>query len=341
MPTIPSSAKVLKNVPSIRSLLISADPDLDECGLCGNSFDIGGSSNSTRIKLPCINTHCGPCATMWRILRSPICLGYYAGFACPQATGDRAQISSPQLDLDGDDTLQQHSPLDSQIERTNSFQDMYDAFYGADADSDDDDISNPGSPMREEDVEIAAVSDFSDEHLRETLILANKRVGTNFNIEGIKDEIPLADLRTSIKTQLADTLTQLCIQKLSESDEDDTGDGNSQELDEEDSRDEMSHHDGETAQEKSLRCTHCQKDLTSTDHQEQHLRDHDIEKRTFSICGRLFVNPSGRQRHEKLHRETDSEREERLRKLKLMKDQLRAGLRKPQRHRRERIPQFL
>ncbi len=340
MPTIPSSAKVLKNVPSMGSFLISADLGFDECGLCGNSFDIGESSNSTLIKLPCINTHCGPCATMWRILRSPVCLGCYEGFACPQATGDRAQISSPLLDLDGDDILQQHSPLDSQIEPKISFRDMYDAFYGAGADSDDDDISNPGSPMREEDIEIAAVSEFSDEDLRETLILANNRVGTNFNIEEIKDEIPLAVLRTGIKTQLADTLTQLCIQKTSESDEDDTGDGNSRELDEEDSRDKTSHHDGETAQESSLRCTHCQKYFTSTAHLEQHLRDHDIE-RTCSICGRLFVNRSGRRRHENMHRETDSEREERLRKSKLKRDQLRAGLRKPQPHRRERIPQVL
>ena len=330
MPTVLSRTRALKNVPSIRSILISAGPGFDECGLCGNSFETGGSSNSTRIKLPCIDTQCEPCARMWRILSSPICKGCYADFHCPQ------------LNHDGNDTVQRQLPSNQQNKSSLSVQDSNVAFYSAHADADDDTMPNSGSPMRETDDDITAVGEFTDEELREALYLANNRAGTNFNIQEIEDEIPLAVLRTGTKTQLADTLTQLCIQKASESDKDDTGDESSQQLDEDDPSETMSQHHEETSQKNSFRCIYCQKDLSSIGHLRRHMAKHDIARRTCSICGQVLGNPNSRRTHEGKHRETESQRIDRLRKVKVARDQVRGGQNVPRQYRgRRRVPQVL
>ncbi|KAL9133226.1 MAG: hypothetical protein Q9175_005593 [Cornicularia normoerica] len=355
MPPVPSNAMALKNaktIPSIGSLLISAASGFDECCLCGNSFDIGKSSKSTRNHLPCVDTHCKPCAGMWRILSSPTCQACYADFICPQVAKDRAHISLPQTDLDANNTLQKqspsntlqvYSPSNSQIESPLGLQERYVAFYGADADSDEDTISDSGSPMREGGHEMTAVSKLEDEPLREALILANNRAGTNFNIKEIEDGIPLAVLRTVTKTQLADTLTQFCVGKSSESDEDvgRDGNGNSQQPDEDDSSDAISQQDEETALEKPFRCIRCQRTFRIAGHLRQHMVVHTVGRRTCSICGKVLQHPNSRRIHEKLHLETDSERDERLRKAKVAREQSRTGQKGPKRYRPERVPQAL
>ena len=338
MPTVLSSTKALKNVPDIRSLLISAGPGFDECSLCGNSFETGGPSNSTRIKLPCIDTQCEPCARMWRILSSPICKGCYADFTCPNLARDQAQIHSPQLNDDGNDMVQRQSLSNPHVKSPLTMQDRNVAYYSADADADDDTMPNSGIPMRETDDDITAVGEFADEDLREALFLANNRAGTNFNIQEIEDEIPLAVLRTGTRTQLADTLTQLCIQKASESDKEDTGDESSQQGAPSEA---VSQHDEEAAQENSLRCTYCKKTLRSIGHLQRHMVIHETARRTCSICGRVLGNSSSRQVHEDRHRETESQRNERLRKAKMARDQVRAGQKVPQLYRPKRVPQVL
>ncbi|CAD6579132.1 MAG: hypothetical protein ASARMPRED_008959 [Alectoria sarmentosa] len=321
-------------LPNLKSLLISAGFGGDQCNLCGNSFEIRESSRST---LPCVDFQCQPCARMWRILSSPICSECYADFTCPRLVRDRTQITSPQLDLDANDTLQQQSPSDSQLEPFLSFQDRYVAFYGADADSDDDTISDPGSPMREEVDEITAVGEISDEELREALILANTRAGTNFNKEEVKAEIPLADLRISTQIQLADTLTQFCIQKASESDEDDARDESSQQLDENDPRDAKLQQDRETTQEDLLRCVYCQKAFRIESRLRQHAVIHAPGRRTCSMCGQVLGNPSSRRVHERKHRETEKQRDERLRQERAARDRKRAAQKVQKQNRRERL----
>ncbi|CAF9943684.1 MAG: hypothetical protein ALECFALPRED_000954 [Alectoria fallacina] len=327
----------LKNatkLPSIKSLLISAGPAGDQCNLCGNSFEIHDSSKST---LPCVDFECEPCARMWRILRSPTCSACYADFTCPGIAKDRTQIPSPLLDLDANDTLQQQSPSDSQLELFLSFQDRYVAFYGADTDSDDDTISEPGSPIREEADEITSVGEISDERLREALILANNRAGTNFCIQEIEAEVSMADLRTSTKIQLADTLTQFCIRKASESDEDDARDESSRQLDENDPSDAKFQQGRETTQEDLLRCVYCHKAFRNESHLRQHAIIHAPSRRTCSICGQVLGNPSSRRVHERKHRETEKQRDERLRQEREARDRKRAAQKVQKQNRRERL----
>lgn len=328
-----------KTVPDIGSLLITAGSGSEECGLCGNSFEISEFPTSTKIKVPCVDRLCEPCARMWRILSSPTCPACYGNFKCPKVARDQAQISSPLLDLHANDTLQQQSPPDLQIESPLDLQDSYVASYGADADSDDDTVSDPGSPMRGEDDEITAVSELSDEDMRDALLLANNNAGTNFTIQEIEAEIPLADLRTGSQTQLTDTLTQFCIWKGSEGGEDDTNGESSQQLDVDGVSNGASQQDGERAQENPFRCMYCTRAFISVGHLRQHMAVHTIDRLKCSICGRVLGNPNSRRQHEKKHRETDSQRDERLRKVKVAKVQKQIGQRAPKKYRPERVPQ--
>ena len=322
-------------LPTFGSLLINAGSGFDECGLCGNSFDVGEFSDSNRIRLPCIDTQCEPCARMWRILSSPTCPACYADFICPKVARNQAQTYSPQLYLGSENMIQQLSPSNSRIESLINFQKRYVAFYDADVDSDDATISDPGSPMKEEEDGVSIVSEFSDDDLREAFILANNCAGTNFNIQEIEDEIPLAILRTGTQTQLADALTQIFIKKASKSDK------GSQQPDEVDTEDKTSRQGGVTSWDNPVRCVDCQKYFRSEAHLRQHTVVHTIDRRTCNSCGRVLKNSNSRRIHEKRHRETDSEREERLRKAKVARDQTKAGLEAQKQNRRERVPRVL
>ena len=337
MSTVPTSAMARRKtmtLPRIESLLINAGPGLDECGLCGNSFEI----ESSPIELPCIDDNCEPCFRMWQIIKSPTCAACYADFTCPKVAKDQEHSSSAQLDLDTNDAFQQQQPLDSRIESPLDLQDSYDAFYDNDADSNDDTISDLRSPMRKDDDEIIAVSELDDEDWREALILANNRAGTNFNISEIQDDIPLAVARTGTKNQLAETLTELCKQKA-ERDEEDTGEENSEKLDGDDVSEATSQRDGETAQTNPVRCIHCGDKFRSPGHLKQHLQVHNIDPRTCEICGLVLGNPNSRRQHEKKHWETDSQRDERLKKARAARAGKRAGQKAQQQKRRGRVPQ--
>ena len=330
MPTGSSSAMALKKattIPSIQSVLTSAGPGLDECGLCGNALEITPSSGASRGRLPCMDSGCEDCARMWRILKSPICHACYAGFSHPQASGDQAQMSFTHLNLDASDAPLEHSQTESSL----GLQARYVAFHGADADSDNDTVSDPGSPMREEDDEISAVSEVGDGNLGDALIEANNRVGTNFNFQEIEDDIYLMLWRTGTRTELVAKLTQLCTDKSCETQ---LGIDNASESDEERGRDEdMSDEDAPnetTLQEsegtykvKTWPCEICHKTFRSSGYLKQHMVIHTIERRTCEFCGKILKNPNGRRIHEGLHRETDSKREERLRKQKLARDKRR------------------
>ena len=345
--TVPSSAMARdRKLPKIGLLLIDAT-----CDLCGNSFDIE-SSKPTR--LPCVDRECDPCARMWRILSSPTCPAcyqtshsplsfqdkYVAFYGCPKLPGNRAELSSSPLDLDANEISQQPPPSDSNIGSSLSFQDKYVAFYGIDADSDEDTISNPGSPMKDEEDGITAVSQLGDEALREALILANNRVGTNFNIQEIVDEIPLTVLRAGTKTQLEDTLTQLCTAKAFEGEDVDVEDEDLQHLDEGELSGSMSQQDEETSQENENCCIHCSKAFRTAGHLRQHMVVHNTERCACSICNQILGNPASRRAHEKKHWETDSQREERLQKAQVARDQLR-GRQGAKRIRRGRVPKIL
>ena len=56
--------------------------------------------------------------------------------------------------------------------------------------------------MKEEEDGVPMVSGFSNDDLREVLILANNHAGTSFNFQDIEDEITLAIMRTGTQTQL-------------------------------------------------------------------------------------------------------------------------------------------
>ena len=142
-----------------------------------------------------------------------------------------------------------------------------------------------------------------NEKLREVLILANDRVGTNFSVSEIEAELPLTVLRSGTKSQLTAALTQFCYLKASENDKDDTGDD-----------------DGKTAEEYSFRCGQCRRPFKSQGSLGQHLVGHTLARRTCTICGKVLADAKSRLCHEKKHRETDSERSERLRKAKISRD---------------------
>lgn len=281
-------------LPSLSSLLVTANSGLETCGLCGNSFEIGGSSESNSIELPCVDPECEACAQMWFVLNSPTCRACYADFKCNKSTGHRVQIS---------------------------FQDMLVAFYGVDADSDDDTISDPGISIRENDDTV--FSHFRGEDLQEAVNLANSRAGTNFSFQEIEDdiEVPLAVLRPCIKTQLADALAQICFRMAEEGNEADAEDGSSHQPDE----DSFSNGTSQLGGEIGHRCTVCQKVFRGPGHLRQHMVIHDVERRTCSVCGQILGSPSSRRVHERLHRETESQREKRLNKMRIAKNRLRAA----------------
>ena len=335
-------------VTRLGSLLISAGSDSAECGLCGSAF-AGEASNFTRIEFPCDDSQCEPCGRMWRILSSPTCRACYGDFTCPRLARDQADAFSPQPGVDANDTLGQQSPPDSQIESPLSFEGRYITSQSTDTNPDDEMISDPGSPRRGEDDKVTTVSELSDNDLREALTLANNRVNTNFNIQEIAAEIPLTDLHTCTKPQLAEKMTQLCISKASDSDDDEemeeeTDDKSSQQPEGNALNDLMPwwlQQPGETAATDPRRCIHCGKTFRTINHLRQHIVVHSIGHRTCSICGKVLGTSGSRRVHESKHRETDSEREERLRKAKVSRGKLRAGQKVAQQKRRETPPQIL
>ena len=301
-------------IPSIQSILTSAGPGHDECGLCGNALEKNPSSGANRGRLPCMDSGCEDCARMWRILKSPICQACYAGFSHSQTSGDQTPMSFTPLDIGANNASLEHSPTESSL----GIRDRYVAFYGADADSDNDTISDPGSPMREEDDDISGVSEVGDANLRNALIEANNRVGTNFNFQEIEDEIYLTILGSETKTELVTKLTKLCSDKASESDEELVRD---EDMSDENIFNETTMQKSEGKHKvKTWPCTTCNKTFKSPGHLKQHMVIHTVERRTCSFCRKILKSPNGRRIHEKLHRETDSKREERLRKQKLARD---------------------
>ena len=321
MSTGSSNALALRkvtNIPSIHSVLTSAGPGRDECDLCGNAFGKTSSSVANRGMLPCMDSGCEDCARMWRILKSPICQACYAGFSHLKASGDPAQMSFTHLDIGANNAPLEHSPTESSPESSLDIRDRYVAFYGADADSDNDTIFDPDSPMRKEDDDISSVSEVGDANLQDALLEANNRVGTNFNFQEIEDEIYLTILGSETKTELIAKLTKLCMDKASESDEEC---GRDEGMSDENIFNETTMQKSEgTHKVKTWPCITCNKTFKSPGHLKQHMVIHTIERRTCSFCGKILKSPNGRRIHEKLHRETDSKREERLRKQKLARD---------------------
>ena len=323
IPTVQSSAMALKSstkLPTIESLLIHAGSGSDECSLCGNVFNLEKSAKLIQI-LPCMDDSCEPCASAWRMLSSPMCSACYGDFACPKVAKTQIQTLSRKLQM-----TDLSSTPDAQMKSSLSIQDRYVVLNRADSDSDDDALSDPGSPMKDEDEGDRAVSKLNDGDLSEALLLANNRVGTNFSIQEIGFETPLDQLGIGNKTQLADLLTKLCTLTASESDMDESGDEISQKPEADDSSGATYQQAQKTVQGNSRSCTICNNRLFySVGHLRQHMAKHDIQSRTCQICGRTFSNPGNRRAHEQKHRETDSERELRLQDAKAGRDRLRAG----------------
>ena len=311
MSTVPSNAIALKTstkLPTIESLLIHAGSGSDECSLCGNVFDLERSAESIQT-LPCMDDSCESCASAWRMLSSPMCSGCYGDFACPKVAKAQIQASSPKLQM-----AHVSSIPDMQMMSALSIQDRYVVLDRVASDSDDDSISDPGSPMKD-DERNGAVSELGDGDLREALLVANNRVGTNFNIQEIGFETPLDHLNIGTKTQLADLLTELCTLTASESDMDESWDESSQKPEADDPSGTTNQQAQKTVQGNSRSCTTCNRLFYSSGHLRQHMAKHDIGPRTCKICGRVFSSPGNRRAHEQKHRETDSERELRLQKV--------------------------
>ena len=321
MPTVSSSAMALQKgteVPGIASLLISTGVIGDECSLCGNSFESYEASYQAP-RLPCVDDQCEPCARMWRILSSPTCLVCYGDFKCPRLARKEAQKSLPKLTINTRNTFQPTSPLDSHIDSFLGFRDRHASFHSADAGSEDNTNSSLGSPMREDD-DVRAMPELS-ENLSEALTLANNRVGTNFNFQDIEAEIPPTLLRNCTNLQLADRLTQACIIKVSQDNCDNVA-RHRRSL-------QSDNHDVDLGrctidEPKSHRCEHCRKTFKSAGHLRQHMVVHAPGHRTCSVCGQVLGNANSRRIHERRHRETGVEREERLGKAKVAREQSRA-----------------
>ena len=296
MPTLPCIDKMLNNtstLPSIGPFLIDWGSG---CELCGDSFE---ASEVPQSILPCVDSQCESCARMWRTLSSPICPACYGNYTCPKVARDQARTPSPRMDLQANDRIQQQSLPVLQTESI---------------DSDSDIISEPRSPMREEADEITAVSEPSDEYLREALVLANNSAGTNFTIQEIELEIPLDDIYNNTTAQLTETLTQFCMWKASRGGEDDSADESFQQLDgddpvettpredggiADDSADESlqqldgdesiettPQEDGETAQETKFRCLYCKEAFGKAGDLRQHMSVHTVKRLS---CTSLYV----------------------------------------------------
>ena len=326
MPKVPPTAIALKRspkLPTIGSQLIHAGSGSDECSLCENAFDLDESAESIQI-LPCMDDSCESCASTWRMLSSPMCSACYGDFACPKVATAQIPKSPPKLQM-----THPSSTPDAQIESLLSVQDKCVVSNRADADVDSDDVamSDPGSPMKDKGKRNRAVSELSDRDLSEALLLANNRVGTNFNLQEIGFETPLDHQGIGTKTQLADTLTKLCISAASESDGDDTWEESSQEPDADDSSGTTNQQAQDTVQTNSRSCTICHRLFSDASHLRQHMVVHDTGSRKCAVCGRTLSSPFIRRLHEQMHRETDSERVRRLQNQKPRKDRLRAGKR--------------
>ena len=347
MPTVTSRAVTLQEgskVPGFGLLLISTGVIGDECNLCGNSFETYEASNLP-LRLPCVDTQCGPCARMWNLLSSPTCLVCYGNFQCPRLTRKEAQKALPRLINDMSDTFPQASsldspvdsfpnfrdrcaeptsPLDSHIDSLLNFRERQTAFHNANAVPDDSISTFPGSPMREdedEDEDVQAVPELSED-LLEAVTMANDRLGTNFEFQDIEVQLPPALLRNCTRYQLADRLTQACIMKLSESCCNDAPKPSSSKQSKKDDVD-LEHCTIQKAKP-SHRCTQCRKSFQSSGHLRQHMTVHTPTRRTCSVCGQVLGNANSRRTHERKHRETEGEREVRLGKARAAREQSRA-----------------
>ena len=305
-------------VPGLTPVLIGAPSDLAECDFCGNAFE---DDQATVINLPCFDAQCRPCARLWHVLTSPSCMTCYGDFICPRLANNQADKFSPRLFVKANHTIQLQSPWKWQIESPPNPQTGYVEVRGAYAKSSDESFLHPKVPLGEEEHDLPAASELSDENLLEALALFNERFDTNFSIRDIEEEIPLADLRKCTQPQLESKLTRF----YSESVDDDAEDGSSQLPDGDDLDDEMIQQDEEMDKVASHPCIHCQRSFRTAGHLRKHMVAHMPAHLTCSICGKVLKNTSSRRQHEKKHRETDSEREERLRKAQAGRDQARAG----------------
>lgn len=320
MPTVPSNAMAFQKgtkIPGLGSLLISTGVIGDECSLCGNFFDTHNASTSA-LRLPCVDNQCQPCARMWNILSSPTCLVCYGDFKCPRFTRKEARKALPRLITDFGNRLQPPSPLDSHIHSFLSFRDRHAAFQNADTGSDGNINAYPGS-LKREDEDVQPVPELGKD-LLEALALANNRVGTDFNFQDIEAKIPWALLRDCTNFQLADRLTQACIMKASESGSDSVSSGRSSQ---QPNKDDLDRERGAIDKAKPYRCTHCRRTFRTHGHLRQHMIVHAPDKRTCSVCGKVMGNVNSRRTHERHHRETEGEREERLGKAKLKRQRVR------------------
>ena len=241
-----------------------------------------------------------------------------AGFVSVNA----AQRPLPKFNVDARDTLRQASPVDSDIDSFLSFRDRHATFHSADA-AFEDTNSDPGSPMREEDDDVQAVPELSED-LLQALSVANNRIGTNFDFQDIKTEIPESLLRNCTNVQLADRLTQACFLKLSQSNCGDISRRLSF-LESKNGHVNRGHCTDEKAT--SHRCTHCGKTFRSAGHLKQHEVVHTPAHRTCSVCGLVLGTVSSRRIHERRHKETEGERGDRLGKLKAERQRLRESSR--------------
>lgn len=262
----------------------------------------------------------------------------YGDFICPRLAQNQADTFSPRLFVKANHTIQLQSPSKWQIESPPSFHNGYVEVRGAYAKSSDESVPLPENPSGEEKCEVTAVSELNDEDLLEALTLFNNRFDTNFSIRDIEEEIPLDDLRKCTQPQLESKLTRF----YSESVNDDAEDESSQPPDSGDLNGKRTQQDEEMAKIASHPCNHCQRVFRTAGHRRKHMVAHTPAHLTCSICGKVLKNTGSRRQHEKKHRETDSDREERLRKAKVTRDLARAG--PPRRKvvkqkRRERVPQ--
>ena len=173
--------------------------------------------------------------------------------------------------------------------------------------------------MREDD-DVRAVPELSED-LVEALALANNRVGTNFDFQDIEAEIPPTLLRNCTNLQLADRLTQACMIKVSQDSCDNVA---RHRRSQQSNKNDVNPGRCTIDKPKSPRCVHCRKSFKSAGHLRQHMVVHSPGHRTCSVCGQVLGNANSRRIHERRHRETGGEREERLGKAKVAREQSRA-----------------
>lgn len=305
----------LTKVSGLTPVLISAPSDIKKCGFCcGNAFE--DEDDAAWIDLPCFDAQCQPCARLWHVLKSPVCVTCYGHFICPRLDLNNPDTIYPRLLVKANHTIQLQSPSDWQIESAPGHHSGYVEVRGAYIRSADDTFPHPGCPMQEEEIEVTATSEASDEKLREALTMLNNRFDTNFSIRDIEEEIPLADLRKYTQPQLESKLKQFYAENVDYDAEDES----SQLPDGGNLKDGMTQQDEESAKTATHSCSECPRTFQSANNLAKHTEAHKC-----SICGKNFKNTVSRRRHEKRHRETDSERVERLRKARVTREQRRAS----------------